>query len=290
VSVRLRFYAAYALLVVGALGVAAHQPLLFQKLNTIVPASEFPPVAHTGEAPLDVARLIGSIPLQSTESWAVDPGLRYRRALVEGAGNCSQLSFGIAYGLERSGTDYQIVHILSPKGLAVGEGHTIVRTYYRVDGSERLGLIDPVFGGLPQVGDRELDVATVDAGPVEGFSFRPLNAAAKVPPHAVFGEDLADAVVGYVPPSEVRRYFAFVEAVYVPLGHEKAEKYLYDGLALALGFLPRVYVPRYDDLMAHFRFEAPLQRAALWTLRSALVMVPLLIGLELIRRRARAQR
>jgi len=282
VPVRFRFQAAYALLVVGALGVAAYRPLLFQKLNVVVPAATFPAVERTGSRPLDVETVIGSIPLKHVDAWAVDPASRYRRTVVEGAGNCSQLSFGLAYGLERSGIDYQIIHIMDAEGLATGNGHTVVRLHYRLDGSEQLGLVDPVYGGLPQVGDRALDVATLDTGPVEGFTFRPLNAAGRYP-GKVYREDLETAVVGYVPRSEVRRYYRFLEAVFVPLGHEKVEKYLYDGLALVLGFLPHVYVPRYEDLMANYGVESALHRTALWTLRSTLVLVPFLIALETAR-------
>jgi hypothetical protein len=173
--------AIYVVLVMASLGIAAHRPLLFQKLNTLVPADGFPEV------------------------------------------------------------------------------------HFRLDGSEHLGLVDPVAGGVPLTGERSLDIAALDSGPVDDFRFRFLNEAGR-DPSWYYQEHLEYAVVGYVPRQEVGRYYRFLEKILVPLGHEKLEKYVYDGLALLLGFLPRVFVPRYDELMAHYAGAAELHQTALWTL------------------------
>jgi hypothetical protein len=282
--VRSRFlaYAIYGLLVVAALIVAAREPLLFQKLNTLMPATGFPPLARSSSGPLEIEEVLGSIPLKVRASWAVHPKRRYERTIIEGLGNCSQLSFGLAYALEQSGRDYQIIHMLNPAGLQLGEGHTVIRVRYQLDDSERLGLVDMVSGGLLQVGERELDVEVLNAGPVEDLAFRPLNAAARSPLE-YFSNRLNASVVAYVPSSEVRRYYDFLNAVYLPLGHEKVEKYVFDGMALLLGFLPRVYMPRYEAFMSELDHEPALYRASLWTLRSTLLMVPLILGIEIVR-------
>ena len=273
--------AIYVVLVMASVAIAAHRPLLFQKLNTLAPADGFPELSRTGE-PLDVAAVVGSIPLKRAVAWTVHPSERYRRTILEGRGNCSQLAFGLAYQLERTGTDYQIVHLMKVGGLANGAGHTVVRTRYRLDGSERLGLVDLVGGGVPEVGGHALDVAALDKGPVDGLRFRFVNEAGR-DPSRYYREHLADAVVGYVPREEVRRYYRFLETIFVPLGHEKLEKYVYDGLALLSGFLPRIYVPRYDQLMAQYAGVAALHPAALWTLRSVPVVVLIWVGSKAVR-------
>lgn len=79
---------------------------------------------------------------------------------------------------------------------------------------------------------------------------------------------------------EVNRYFDFRERIYVPLGHDRLEKVIYDGVTLLFGYLPNVYTPEYDALVEANRVEVAVQRSALWVQRSSLFMLPLFLGFE----------
>ena len=94
-------------------------------------------------------------------------------------------------------------------------------------------------------------------------------------------------MLAYIPASEVARYFRFLETVYLPLGSERLEKHLYDGLALMLGFYPTIYVPEYARLVEGREVEWLTYRSALWVLRSALVGLPLLMLAALLGLRGR---
>ncbi|HKJ23885.1 MAG TPA: hypothetical protein VKB65_03625 [Myxococcota bacterium] len=279
---RFHAYAAYGLLLLGAIAVAASNPLLFQKMNTLRRAEGIPDL-DTSRGFVDIASVVGRIPLNGHEVWCVDPATRWRGTVLEGGGNCSQMCFGLAYQLDREGVDYQIIHMLTPKGVGHGDGHTVIRLPYRFDGVERVGLVDVSFGSILTGDGVPLDVAQVAAPPVEGWGHIPLNAAARFPNY--HDDFLVDAVIGYVPPSEVHDYYAFIQRVYFSLGADKPEKYVFDGLALLLGHLPEVYVPEYDRLLRTHRLDLFLHRGALAVMRSALLIVPGILGFEALRRR-----
>lgn len=286
-SFRALLYASYGLLVVVALGVAIRQPLLFQKLNTIRPAPEGIPDLRIADGRyLDIDPLIRSIPFQKADRlWDVRPADRYRHTILEGKGNCSQMVFGLGYQLDREGVDYQVIHLMTSAGLEIGDGHTVIRVPYRHDGAERVGVVDVSFGAILAGAGGPLDVAELEAAPVEGWASIPLNEQARFPYYHDEDDFVPEAVLGYIPAAEVRRYFDFLDRIYVPLGHGALEKYFYDGLALLLGVLPEVSVPLHEELLADRRADWIVHRGALGVLRSTLVCVPLLVVWEIRRRR-----
>jgi len=279
---RFRVYALYGLLLVGAFGVAVANPLLFQKMNTLRPAEGIPDLDTSGGY-VDIAAVVGAIPLDTHAVWSVDPVTRWRDTVVEGGGNCSQISFGLAYQLDRDGFDYQIIHFLTSSGVGWGDGHTVIRVPYLFEGVERVGLVDVSFGSILTGDVGPLDVADVESPPIAGWGHIPINAAARFPNY--HDDFLVDAMVGYVPRSEVRRYYAFLQRVYFTVGADKLEKYFFDGLALLLGQLPEVYVPEFDRLIAPRRLDRLVNRGALAVMRSALLVVPGILAFEALRRR-----
>jgi len=278
-------YALYGLLVAAAVGVAVSNPLLFQKLNTLRPVSGIPDLVPRTGGFVDVDAVVRRIPMHGRPVWNVEPATRYRRTMIEGGGNCSQMAFGMAYQLDREGIDYQIIHMFRSDGLGKGDGHTVIRIPYRYDGVDRVGLVDLSFGVILTGASGFLDVAEVEAAPVDGWGFTPLNDQARFPDY--HDDFLVKAVLGFVPPSEVHDYYVFLDRVYFSLGSDLMEKYLFDGLALLLGVLPEVYVPLYAPLMARHRTDLVVYRGALAVIRSAAVLVPLLLGFELLRMRRR---
>lgn len=286
---RTKLYAAYGMLLFGALAVAASNPLLFQKLNTLRPGGPVPDL-DTSRGYVDIDALIRPIPLAGHDVWSVHPATRHRLTMVEGGGNCSQMSFGLAYQLNDDGTDYQIIHMITQTGVAIGDGHTVIRIPYRHDGVERVGLVDVSFASILTGVDGPLDVADLEALPIEGWGHVPLNDAARFPNY--HDDFLVYSLVGYIPPREVVEYYAFLDRVYFRFGTDMLEKYVFDGLALVFGRLPEIFVPQFERLLEPWRVEIALHRTALWLMRSALAVVPLVALVELAawRRRARASR
>lgn len=118
-----------------------------------------------------------------------------------------------------------------------------------------------------------MDVEDLTRGAVPNFEFRSLTPLLN--DDSPYYEKFLDNVsIGYIPSREIDRYFDFIEHIYFPLGNDRLEKYLYDGLALLVGFLPKIYVPNYEALVREHRFEILLQRSALWIERTALLVIP----------------
>lgn len=275
---------AMALIAIGA------RPVAFQKVAVIERGvGDSAPGAVAVGASLDVDSVIGGIPyaLEERMVWDVEPRSKYRRTILEGAGNCSNLVFGLAYHLEASSVDYQIVHIMHPETFLDGDGHTVIRTHFRHAGIEQIGLVDVREAALPRSGGRFLDVADLRAGPVSEFA---MEKVVERPDRSSFyyASYLADAAIGVIPASEVRRYFRFVETLYVPFGSRRLEKYVYDGLAVMLGFYPTIYVEDLPRLAGRNRAEWVLFTGSLWLLRSAVIVLPLL-GWAVLRKRRRAR-
>jgi hypothetical protein len=282
------FYTGYAIMITAALLAAAWRPFAFQKTSALSPATSFETLAQTPRtAALDVAALIGAIPYQpDTSVNTVLPKEKYRRTIVEGKGSCSQQSFGLAYELDRRGVDFQIIPILRVGDFLSGGGHMVLRTRYRYGDHEHVGVVDLIEGGLPRSAERFLDVADLREGAIPAFSLLSLSAQ-KDAESSIYGGFLDDTVVTYIPSNEAAEYFRFLEAVYVPLGNERLEKFFYDGLAVVLGFYPTIRAPQYDRLFRDHAAERAVYIAVLWIFRSAIVIVPLIVLFELFRWRQR---
>ena len=176
-------------------------------------------------------------------------------------------------------TDYQIIHLMHPDGITRGLGHTMIRLPYIEDGETRIGLVDLKEGGIPTSGNRPLDIAELTKGTIHDFQIRSMTPLLD-DNSGYYGEFLEGVSVGYARSSDVNRYFDFMERIYVPLGHDRLEKIIYDGVTLLFGYLPMVYTPEYDALVEANRVEVAVQRSALWVQRSSLFMLPLFLGFE----------
>lgn len=267
-----------------ALGTALFRPVAFQKSNTILATSELP--ALVSAEPFDVVPVLAAVPYTTDAVWTVLPEAKYRETIEEGRGNCSQKTFGLAWRLDRDGQGFQIVHLLPLDSFLVGGGHSLLRTRVAWEDGAAVGLVDLLRGALPLTAERLVDVSDLASGPVEDFRFEQINPAGH-DSSGYFGAFLDGAVVGVISGEEVGRYFRFVESVYVPLGHARLEKIVYDGLALAFGAYPTIRVPEAERLFAGHRLERGWYRGALWMLRLAPFV--LAIGaIDLLRRHRRS--
>ncbi len=284
-SRRHRLLFAYLGALALALVTVGLQPVAFQKSNAIRAVRTLPELG-TGDA-LDVTNIVGAIPYQPGEVWSVLPAEKYRRTIEEGRGNCSQKTFGLAWWLDREGRPFQVVHLLPLESFLAGGGHTLLRARVDWRDQEQTALVDLRQGALPMSGDRPIDITDLAAGPIDGFHFELLNPGG-ADSTVYFGAFLDSAVVGVIPDPEIDRYFRFLEAVYRPLGNQRIEKLIYDGLALLLGYYPTIHVIDTDRLFAGRGVARTRYQATLWLLRSALVVLPAFLMMELLPHRERA--
>lgn len=275
---RSRIYLACGLIVCLSLGLAILRPYGFQKLNTIVPADGFEPLRRPS-VPVDIAGIIGRAPFRPGAAVSADPARKYRLTVEEGTGNCSERAFGLAWKLRQSEIDLQIVHLLPRSDFVQGRGHSVIRIPYEDGGATRVGLVDLLEGGLPSSGGQPLDIEDLTHGSIADFEIRSLTRLQDS--ESPYYEDSLDNVsIGYIPAREIDRYFDFIEWIYVPLGNDRLEKIFYDGLALIVGVLPKVYVPDHENLVRAHRVEMWLQNAALWVQRLMFLGLPVVLVVE----------
>lgn len=276
---RLRIYFVIGILGLLTLGTVASRPYAFQKLNTVVPVEGFEPL-HASPQPVDIAGIIESAPFVPGTAVTADPARKYRLTIEQGTGNCSERAFGLAWKLRQSGVDLQIVHLLPHAGFVRGEGHTVIRIPYAMDGSERVGVVDLLEGGLPTDHGEPLDIDELSHGAIDDASIRSLTPL-QDDESSYYGEFLDRVSIGFIPAREIDPYFEFIERVYVPLGNDRLEKYVYDGLALLVGVLPETHVPEYQILVEDHTTELWLHRSALWIMRSLIFVIPAILVFEI---------
>jgi len=264
---------AYCGFVVLALALAAARPVAFQKLNSMVRTTEMAALSPNGKF-LDFETVLEEIPYgDASQVWSVFPSERYRETILEGGGNCSNLAFGLAYLLDRRGLDFQIVHLMPRDRFLDGAGHTILRTRLRYRGTEQTAIVDVLAGGLPTTAGRPVDVDQL-SGPVQDFALASFNER-KPGTSPYYGSFLGESSVGVISSREVAAYFRFLESVYIPLGSQRIEKYVYDGLALLAGRYPEIHVPATSaDPLEGRQLEVRAHQGSLWILRSAAVVFP----------------
>lgn len=266
-------FCAYCGLLVFALALAAARPVAFQKLNSMVRVTEVEPLSADGEF-LDFQTVLEKIPYgDASQVWSISPRERYRETILEGGGNCSNLAFGLAYLLDQRGVDFQIIHLMPRDNFLDGAGHTILRTRLRYRGMEQPAIVDVLAGGLPMTAGRPIDVDQL-GGPVRDFALASFNDR-KPERSPYYGRFLEDSSVGVISGREVAAYYRFLETVYVPLGNQRLEKYVYDGLALLAGRYPEIHVPVTSaDPLEGRQLEVRAHQGSLWILRSTAVAFP----------------
>jgi len=197
--------------------------------------------------PADIAAIVSAIPYGPPGDmvYEVHPRQKYRATIEQGGGNCSNLAFGLAYELNRKGCRYRIVHLMPPAGFLAGEGHTVVEMHYQWNGQACRGIVDLLEGGIPTTGGKPLSLADLRAGSLDNPAIVTLNEHHDAA-SPYYGEFLDGSVVGVIRDEEAAEYFSFVETIYVPLGHARLEKFVYDGLAIVLGYYPAIEVATAD--------------------------------------------
>lgn len=279
---RLRVYIVLLGMVAIPLGILARNPLSFQKNNSIRLASG--PIAKPAPSAFEIVPFIAGIPYEDSPraTYVVEPQAKYEIAIREGVGNCSNLTFAAAHHLEQEGVDFQIVHLMPRDGFLSGRGHTVLRMGYRLDGESRVGVVDMLAGALPVSGGVPVDVDALARGPIPDFEFLRMNRRNENEAE-YYGDFLTEMDLGFIMKSDVVRYFRFLEAIYVPLGSRKIEKYLYDGFAMLVGVYPRTWVESFDLLYENHRAERWLMILCLWTLRVSALVIPTLLMTDIVR-------
>lgn len=278
--------AAYFIFLASSFIGALIKPCGFQKSAAIREKDprEWDGVEH-GE--IDIAGFVGNIPFRQSSGkfvYEVDPERKFNATIGRGEGDCSNMVYGTAWYLSQRKVDYGVVYILPREKFLDGTGHTVLRVRYLVDGKVRRGIVDILGGGIPLSRNRYLTMADLQTGGLPYTQIRQWNKQATTDAQ-YYGRFLDESEIGYVPGRQINRYFQFIRAIYIPLGSAKLEKYFYDGLAILAGIYPNVYVNSVADIYGSRLWMRYFFLASVWIMRSAVIAVPGMIILILLRKR-----
>lgn len=276
-------------MLVVAAGFLWESPIAFQKASAVRVGSA-PDIDWASDTPvLDARRVIGSIPYSSSEAiFDVLPSALYEQTMLYGKGNCANKCRGLSVYLSRAGIPFHRVEILPISGFLYGQGHVLVRTKYEFGGEVRVGLIDVLEGSYLALGGKPVDLAELRRATPFSLEMKQLTPLADGQSD-YYGTFLENTVIATTNPEETRRYFRFIEAVYVPLGNKRVERLAYNALAVVFGCLPGLVVsePDYERLFAGR--ESVIWSAAVlrWSARVVLLLLPIIIverSVRLVRR------
>jgi hypothetical protein len=264
----------------------AISPIAFQRASAIVVAED--PIVdwETTSPTLDVARVIGSIPYSSTEAvFEVLPSRIYELTMLRGLGNCANKTRGMTYFLDRAGIPFQRIDFMSVDGFLLGRGHTLIRTKYEHLGDVRVGLVDVLEGSLLMLDGQPIDLAELRAAKPFTIGFLPLNRRCDGQSD-YYGTFLDNSVIAVTDPRDTRRYFDFIEAVYVPIGSARFSRILFNGLAVFAGTFPRQRVSQagYERLFGQQMYVVHAATALRWSGRVCALLLPVVVTLHGLRR------
>ena len=236
---------------------------------------------------LDIEPLVRSIPYKMGFSYIVDPSKKYERAILNGVGDCSNFSFGLAYLLEKKEIDYSIIHFIRVDGGLIGPGHVSLQTVYEYKGKRYSGVIDLLEGGIPSKEQAFLKFEDLTHEGVKNFTITSLNDSHDQ--FSMYYQDdfLSNSIVGAMISEEVESYFVFLDKYYIDLGNEKIEKYVFDLAAIIFGKYPKIYVAQhsYVKLFDEHKLVVFYANLILWLMRFIPLMgiiLVLTIGFKII--------
>jgi len=276
--------------VVVTSGFLWYSPIAFQRASAITVADE-PVIDWSTPSPtLDAARVIGSIPYSSNETiYEVLPSRIYELTMLRGLGNCANKTRGMTYFLDRAGIPFQRIDFFPVDGFMYGKGHTIIRTKYEHEGDVRVGVIDVLEGSLLTLDGQPIDLPELRLAKPFTMDFLPLSRRSDGESD-YYGTFLDKSVIAVTDPVDTKRYLAFVESVYFPIGSARASRVIFNGLAVFAGVFPRQRVSQadYERLFGDNMGVVHAATALRWSVRASAVLLPmsiLLHGIGRLRRR-----
>ena len=228
---------------------------------------------------IDPGHLISKIPYRGGRFVDVLPERRYRKSLVEGKGDCSILSGGLAFLLLSRDVDFAMLHLLWVPGFPEGKGHVAMSVPVEVDNIKRSAIVDLQEGGLVIGSNGILSAIDLSNRAVGSAKIRPFHSSHDDRSKYYSRENLDKSVVGVMPKNEIQKYYAFVSDIYINLGHRVIERYVFDVLALMVGVFPRIYISSTDALILQAAYGAAwyISQALLWAAR-LLCLLAILLG------------
>jgi hypothetical protein len=187
----------------------------------------------------------------------------------------------MTYFLDRAGIPFQRIDFFPFDGFLYGKGHTIIRTKYEHEGDVRVGVIDVLEGSLLTLDGQPIDLPELRLAKPFTMDFLPLSRRSDGESD-YYGTFLDKSVIAVTDPIDTKRYLAFIESVYFPIGSARASRVIFNGLAVFAGVFPRQRVSQadYERLFGDNMGVVHAATALRWSVRASAVLLPMSILLH----------
>jgi hypothetical protein len=253
----------------------ANHPIYLVKSATIKPTENFKElITLHNKNKLEISPILSNIPYRNDYISTILPRKRYYKTIIDGHGDCSNLTYGLAYYLNKHEYQYIIIHFLTIDEF-LDNGHVTLQTTYTHNNITFTGIIDILEGGLPTDDKGHINIQQLLDGNHNSISIYPLSPLKDNLSKYYSYEYLDNSVIGVMVSKDVINYFNFIDSIYIPLMNEKFEQYFYLTFSLLANKIPAIYLSK-DDYEILFHNHLLTKYAALytlWMLRVVLILI-----------------
>ncbi len=188
----------------------------------------------------EISNQIQSIPYLSNSRmvYEVNPKEKLKKTIIEGDGNCSNLSFGSSiYSLYNKKKSVPI-KLFTNEGFPKGIGHAVQLISLQKSNI----IVDFLEGGIPLKCGKPFQLKGLyDQGECE-LGFKVISSIKDKENFYFTKAQLNKYSIGIHSQLEIDRYHKFIEKIYFPLFNKKLEKIFFDSISIVSGFYPNTYV------------------------------------------------
>tara|TARA_R100001143_G_scaffold61852_1_gene63671 strand:+ start:356 stop:931 length:576 start_codon:yes stop_codon:yes gene_type:complete len=161
------------------------------------------------------------------------------------------------------------MYLLNVNNFLEGYGHTVIYMKFKFKNlGLNYGIIDIKEASIPTIKDVPVDINGIldPSSIIEMYNINSLNRELANYYDQVV---LNDIIIGTMDSVSIQKYFNFLNNIYFSLGNKKLEKFLYDSIAIILGYYPSLKVTEsdYNQLFSDKRVVLILAYSWLWSIR-----------------------
>lgn len=202
----------------------------------------------------EIYNQIRSIPYKKGRGvYSIYPREKLKKTIIEGNGNCSNLSFGSSIYSMYNRKKSVPIKLFTNEGFLKGSGHTVQLIGLEKDNNI---IVDFLEGGIPLKCGNPIDLKKLFDKDNCQLGFKVISTF-KDDFNSYFTEkEFIKYTIGLHSQIEIDRYHKFLEAIYFPLFNQKFEKIFFDSISLITGFYPKTYINKngWDTLFKNKKY------------------------------------
>jgi len=202
----------------------------------------------------EIYNKIRSIPYQKASGvYSIYPREKLKKTIIEGNGNCSNLSFGSSIYSMYNRKKSVPIKLFTHEGFLKGSGHTVQLIGLEKDNNI---IVDFLEGGIPLKCGNPIDLKKLFDKDNCQLGFKVISTFKDDFNPFFTKKEFVKYTIGINSQIEIDRYHKFLERIYFPLFNQKFEKIFFDSISLITGFYPKTYINKngWDNLFKNKKY------------------------------------